>query len=125
MKLLLGAVSALTIACASAAPEAPEPVASAQMQTPDILLTTYSGTYSLQAPSRVIGLRVWVDGEGNLNGQLVSLSEQTTFRPSDTPHKFLHATRDDIWFLFTIENGRATMATMHQRGREISGPRKD
>lgn len=125
MKLLLVAVSAFTVACASAAPEAPEPVAPAQTQNPDVLLTTYSGTYSLQAPRRVIDLRVWVDGEGKLNGELVGLSQQTTFRPSDTAHKFLHATRDDIWFLFTIENGRATMATMHQRGREISGARKE
>ena len=63
------------------------------------------------------------DAEGMLNGEFVGLSQQTTFRPGDTSHKFLHATRDDIRFLFTVENGRATKATMHQGAREISGPR--
>jgi hypothetical protein len=125
MKLLLGAVSALTIACASAAPETPGPVTPAQIQTADEALSLYPGTYALQGPNRVIDLRVWIDAEGKLNGELVGLGQQTTFRPSDTAHKFLHATRDDIWFLFTIENGSATMATMHQGTREISGPRKD
>jgi hypothetical protein len=77
MKRLLVAASALTIACASAAPEAPEPVAPVESQTPDLGLTHYSGTYALQAPSRVIDLRVWVDGEGKLNGELVGRSQQT------------------------------------------------
>ena len=123
MKQLLVAVSAFTMACASAAPEAPEPSAPAQTQTADVGLAVYEGTYSLQAPSRVIELRVYADAEGKLNGELVGMGQQTTFRPSTTAHKFLHANADDIWVLFTIENGRATMATMHQRGREISGPR--
>ena len=122
MKLLLVAVSALTVACASTAPETPEPVAPAQSQTADAGLSVYEGTYSLQAPNRVIDLRVWVDAEGKLNGELVGLGRQTVMRPNTT-HKFLHEARDDVWFLFTVENGRATAATMHQAGREISGPR--
>jgi hypothetical protein len=123
MKLLLVAVSALTIACASAAPEAPEPVAPAQTQTANAYLGQYEGTYALQGANRVINLRVWVDAEGKLNGEMVGSGQQTTFRASPEPNKFLHATRDDIWFVFTIENARATSATMHQGGREISGPR--
>ena len=71
----------------------------------------------------MIELRVYVDAEDKLNGELVGRGQQTTFRPTSTPHKFLQADADDIWVLFTIENGRATLATMHERGREISGPR--
>ncbi|HEX2210160.1 MAG TPA: hypothetical protein VHG93_20965 [Longimicrobium sp.] len=124
MKLLLAAVSALTVAaCASAAPEAPAPVAPAQTQTAHAGLGIYEGTYALQAPSRVLDVRVWLDAEGRLNGEMVGSGQQTIFRPGGE-HRFLHAARDDIWFLFTVENGRATGMTMHQAGREISGPRK-
>ncbi|HEX8693613.1 MAG TPA: hypothetical protein VF746_14415 [Longimicrobium sp.] len=129
MKLLLVAVSALAAACATAAPEAPAsaapaPAAPAQTRTADAGPGVYEGTYALQGANRVIDLRVWVDAQGRLNGELVGLGQQTTFRPTDTEHRFLHATRDDVWFLFTVENGRATSATMHQGTREISGPRK-
>ena len=123
MKLPLVIIATLTVACASAAPEAPAPATPAQAQTTNAGLSMYEGTYALQAPSRVIELRVYVDNEGNLNGELVGMGQQTTFRPSETPHRFLHGSADDIWVQFTIENGRATGATMHQRGREISGQR--
>jgi hypothetical protein len=123
MKLLLVSLCALTAACASAAPEAPAAVAPAQTPAAPVGLAVYEGTYALQAPSRVIDLRVWLDAEGRLNGELVGLGQQTTFRPS-TEHRFLHATSDNVWFLFTVENGRATSATMHQGTREVSGPRK-
>ncbi len=124
MKLLLAAISALTLAaCASAAPEASAPVAPAQAQTASAGLGIYEGTYALQGPNRVIDVRAWVDAQGRLNGELVGTGNQTTFRPSGE-HRFLHAARDDIWFLFTVENGRATGLTMHQMGREISGPRR-
>src|SRR5688572_10413220 len=123
MKLLVVAVSALTIACASAAPQTPEPVTPVQTQTADARPSVYQGTYALQAPNRVITLRVWLDAAGVLNGELVGTGNQTTFRPGAEPHMFMHATRDDITFRFTIENGRATSATMRQGEREISGPR--
>jgi hypothetical protein len=129
MKLLLAVLSALTVAaCASAAPEASAPVAPAQAQaapapTASVGLGIYEGTYALQAPNRGLDVRVWVDAQGALAGELVASGEQTTFRPGGE-HRFLHATRDDIWFLFTVENGRATGMTMHQAGREITGPRK-
>ena len=87
-------------------------------------LSIYTGTYALQAPDRVVDLRVWLDEAGSLTGQLVGLSNPTTLRP-DTGHRFLHATRDDIWFLFTVENGRATRVTFNMPGRgEMSGARK-
>lgn len=86
-------------------------------------LGAYEGTYALQAPNRVIDVRVWLDAEGRLNAEMVGSGQQTTFRPGGQ-HRFLHAARDDIWFQFTVENGRATGMTMHQAGREISGPRK-
>lgn len=123
MRLPLVAVSALTVACAPAAPEAPAPGTPAQTQTAGVGPGVYEGTYTLQFPDRVLDLRVWLDARGGLNGELVALGQRTTFRPS-TEHGFLHATRDDVWFLFTVENGRATRVTMHQGGREISGPRK-
>lgn len=125
MKLLLVAVAALAVAaCASAAPEASAPVAPAQSRTASAGLGIYEGTYALQAPDRVIDLRVWVDAQGQLNGEMVGSGRQTTFRPTNTEHRFLHATSDNVWFLFTVENGRATRATMGQSGHEISGPRK-
>ena len=105
--------------------DAAAPPAPAQAQSPaaNPALSIYEGTYALQAPNRVIDLRVWVDAQGRLTGELVGLGDQTTFRPS-TGHRFLHATMDDAWVLFTVQDGRAVSATMHQRGREISGPRK-
>lgn len=124
MKPLLAAVSALTLAaCAPAAPGAPATVAPAQTQTADAGLSIYEGTYAMQGPGRVIDMRVWVDAQGRLNGELVGTGNQTTFRPSGE-HRFLHGTSDNVWFLFTVENGRATSATMGQNGQEISGPRK-
>ncbi len=98
----------------------PAPV---QTQTASAELRVYEGMYALQAPNRVLEVRVWLDAQGRLNGELVGSGQQTTFRPSGG-HRFLHAARDDIWFLFAVEDGRATGLTMHQAGREISGPRK-
>lgn len=124
MKLLLAAVCALTAACVPAASPATAPAAPAPAQAADLGLRAYEGTYALQAPNRVLDMRVWVDAEGRLNGELVGTDNQTTFRPTDTAHRFLHATSDNVWFEFTVENGRATGATMGQNGRQISGPRK-
>jgi CubicO group peptidase (beta-lactamase class C family) len=102
---------------------APAQMQTTQTQTAGIAPGVYEGTYALQAPNRVIDLRVWVDAQGQLNGELVGPGDRTTFRPGGE-HRFLHALRDDIWVQFTVENGRATRATMAQGGREISGPRK-
>lgn len=124
MKLLLAAVCALTAACAPAASPATAPAAPAPAQAADAGVRAYEGTYALQAPNRVLDMRVWVDAEGRLNGELVGTDNQTTFRPTDTAHRFLHATSDNVWFEFTVENGRATGATMGQNGRQVSGPRK-
>ena len=124
MKLLLAVLSALTVAaCATAAPQPATTAAPAQTQAADAGLGIYEGTYALQAPNRTLDVRVWQDEQGRLNGELVGTGNQTTFRPGGE-HRFLHATRDDVWFLFTVENGRATALTMHQAGREITGPRK-
>lgn len=128
MKMLIAAACALTAACASAAPGAPASAAPAPAQaqaarTAPVGLAAYEGTYALRAPSRVIDLRVWLDAQGTLNGELVGLGQQTTFRP-DGEHRFLHATSDNVSFVFTVENGRATSATMTQGPRTIRGPRK-
>jgi hypothetical protein len=127
MKLAaIAALSILTMACASAPAETPAPAAPVQAQAPAAVandVSIYTGTYELQAPSRVLEVRIFQDQEGKLSGELVSSGQRTVMRATDTPHKFLHETRDDIWFLFKIENGRSTELTMHQAGRQISGPR--
>jgi hypothetical protein len=120
--LLALAFGIVTMGCASAGQPTPPPAAAAQVQPAAEGLARYAGTYALQAPSRTINLRVWVGDDARLHGELVGLGEQTTLRPGGE-HRFLHADSDDIWVLFTVEDGRATGATMHQRGREISGAR--
>lgn len=123
MKLLLIAVSALTAACASAPPEAPAPAAPAQTQPAGMGLSVYEGTYAVQAPDRVLTVRISAGADGTLNGELVELGQRATFRPSETGHRFLHATQVESWLQFTVENGRATTITLHRRGREMSGAR--
>ena len=103
---------------------APNPPAPAQAQAPATDLRAYEGTYALQGPGLVIDLRVRVDAQGRLNGELVGRGQQTAFRPTGTEHRFLHAESDNVWFQFTVENGRATSATMGQGDRRMSGPRK-
>ena len=127
-KLIIIAVSALTMATAHTAaaqttttPPAPATPAPTPAEVTD--LTVYSGTYSLQGPNGTVDVRIWMDEEGKLNAELIGRDRQTVLRPSDTPHKFLHETIDQVWFLFTMENGRATALTMHQGPREITGPR--
>lgn len=125
MKMLLVAVSALAVAaCASAATESPAPVAPAQAQAAPVGMGIYEGTYALQMPNGVLDMRIRVDAQGRLNGELVGTGNQTTFRPTSTEHRFLHGQSDNVWVVFTVENGRATRATMAQSGREASGPRK-
>ena len=124
--LVITAAALFTVACAATTPEpatASAPAQPAQTASAATDLSIYEGTYALQAPARVLEVRVFRDQDGNLNGELVGRGQQTVFRPAAT-HKFLHASRDDVWFLFTVENGRATKLTMHQAGREISGPRQ-
>ena len=124
MRLLLVAFSALSVACAPAARQAPAPVASAQARTADAGPEIYEGTYAMQTPDRVLTLRIRPDAEGTLRGELIELGQRATFRPSGTEHRFLHAMQDQSWLQFTVENGRATGVIMHQRGRELSGMRQ-
>jgi hypothetical protein len=123
--LLVTAISA--VACASTTPKtAVTPVpASAAVITAPTGLAMYEGTYALQGPTRTLDLRVWIGNDGKLNGELVGHGKQTTFRPTSEPHTFLHATEDDISFVFTVVDGRATALTMIEDGRETSGRRKD
>jgi hypothetical protein len=125
MKLLFAALSALTAACASAAPNASAPAAPAQEQAAPVAPAIYEGTYALQAGNRTLDLHVWVDAQGRLNGELVGMGQPTTFQPTSTAHRFVPSTRDDIALVFTVQDGRATAVTMlGQGGREMSGPRK-
>ena len=124
--IAFAAITLMTSACASAASETEVPVpqtqTQAQAQPAATGLAIYEGTYALQGPNRVVDLRVWVDDMGKLNGEV--MGQETVFRPSGE-HKFLHGTNDQIWVVFTIENGRATSAMLHQRGFEVSGARKN
>ena len=121
-RLFALAFGIITMGCATTGQETPPPPAAAQVQPAPTGLAVYEGTYALEAPARTIELRVWVGDDGKLNGELMGMGQQTTFRPGGE-HRFLHASADDIWVVFTVEDGRATGATMHQRGREISGKR--
>ncbi|HEU0012068.1 MAG TPA: serine hydrolase [Longimicrobium sp.] len=98
--------------------------APAEAQPAATELSLYEGTYTLRDGDLAMDLRVWVDAQGRLNGELVGRGQQTTFRPAGTPHRFLHAASDNVWFEFTVENGRATSATMGQGDRRMSGPRR-
>ena len=122
-RLIALAFAVVTVGCASTGQQTPPAPAAAQVQPAATAgLAMYEGTYSLQGPSRTIELRIWVGEDAKLHGELVGMNQQTIWRPAGE-HKFLHATLDDAWVVFTVENGRATGATMHQRGREISGKR--
>ena len=121
-RFLTLAFGLFAVGCASTAQETAPAPTTAQVQTAPTGLAMYEGTYELEAPSRTIELRVWVGDDGKLHGELVGMGQQTTFRPGGE-HRFLHGNADDIWVVFNVENGRATGATMHQRGREISGIR--
>jgi hypothetical protein len=122
-RLIALAFAVVTVGCASTGQQTPATPAAAQVQPPAAAgLAMYEGTYSLQAPSRTIELRIWVGEDAKLHGELMGMDQQTIWRPAGE-HKFLHATLDDAWVVFTVENGRATGAMMHQRGREISGKR--
>lgn len=96
------------------------------MEIPDLPLPAesiarYEGTYALQVGERTLDLRVF--GE---NGKLMAQAtgqrvSRLRWQGGDT---FLHGSDDGIRLVFTVENGRASMVTLHQGGREIPGRRK-
>jgi hypothetical protein len=111
------------MSCAPAGQQTPQPAAAQVQPAAATGLAMYVGSYALQGPRRTINLRVWVGDDARLQAELVGMDERTTLRPSSEEHKFLHGDSDDIWLWFTVQDGRATGVTMHQRGRQISGSR--
>jgi hypothetical protein len=114
--------------CASTGQEtmpasAPSPAAAAQVQPSAHPLAMYVGTYELQGERGALDVRVWLE-DGMLHGELVASGRRTAFRPTAEPHKFLHESSDQVSFVFTVEDGRATALTMRQGTREARGPRK-
>jgi hypothetical protein len=127
MKPLLVALCALTAGCAPAVPE-PRDVAPAKPKrlfnhSAEAGLGIYQGTPSLQRPSRVLDLRAWLDAEGKLNGELMGLASKRYFGPPQHLTSTCTRPRMTCGFSFSVDAGRAVALTMHQRGREISGPR--
>lgn len=92
---------------------------------PDLPVTAadiarYEGTYNLQADGRTLTLRVF-----GQDGQLMAQAAgQDAFRLRyQGEHAFVPTFDNAVRLVFTIENGRATSVTLHQGGREITGPR--
>ncbi len=107
-------VSDATTPAAPAAPQVlDQPLTPAQM-------ASYEGTYALQAGGRTLEVRVFVQ-DGRL---MVQPGGQTTTRlRAQGDHAFIPEADDRIRLVFTVENGRATAATLHQNGRTIQGAR--
>ncbi|HST57330.1 MAG TPA: serine hydrolase [Longimicrobium sp.] len=83
-------------------------------------MALYEGTYALQADGRTLEVRVFVQ-DGRL---MVQPGGQTTTRlRAQGDHAFIPEADARIRFVFTVENGRATAATLHQGGRTIQGAR--
>ena len=74
------------------------------------------------APAGLIA-QLWLRGYKGAMSDF-ALENPNTGQSEETFTRITDAERDDIRVLFTVENGRATGLTMHQVGREISGPRK-
>lgn len=107
-------VSDRTAPAAAAAPQVLDlPMTAAQM-------APYEGTYALQAGGRTLEVRVFVR-EGALMAEPAGQSA-TRLRPQGD-HAFVPQADDRIRFVFTVEDGRATAATLHQGGRTLQGAR--
>lgn len=90
-----------------------QPLTAAQM-------ASYEGTYALQADGRTLEVRVFVQ-DGRL---MVQPGGQSTTRlRAQGDHAFIPEADARIRLVFTVENGRATAATLHQGGRTIQGAR--
>jgi CubicO group peptidase (beta-lactamase class C family) len=83
-------------------------------------MAVYEGTYALQADGRTLQVRVFVQ-DGRLMVQPGGPS--TTRLRAQGDHAFIPEADARIRFVITVENGRATGATLHQGGRSIQGAR--
>jgi CubicO group peptidase (beta-lactamase class C family) len=102
------------------APPAPAAPQVADLPLPAAQMAAYEGTYALQAGGRTLEVRVFVQ-----EGRLMALpaGQMPTRLRAQGDHAFIPEADDAIRLVFTVENGRATAATLHQGGRQISGAR--
>ncbi|MDQ3282969.1 MAG: beta-lactamase family protein [Acidobacteriota bacterium] len=84
-------------------------------------IAMYEGTYTFELTGRTLDIRVY--GEGNeLHAQATGQRSMRLLHQGN--HEFVSSADSDIRLTFAIENGRATGATLHQKGRHIPGKRK-
>jgi D-alanyl-D-alanine-carboxypeptidase/D-alanyl-D-alanine-endopeptidase len=83
-------------------------------------MAIYAGTYALQADGRTLEIRIFVH-----DGQLMAQpGGQGAIRlRAQGEHAFIPEADAAIRLVFTVENGRATSATLHQNGRTVTGAR--
>jgi D-alanyl-D-alanine-carboxypeptidase/D-alanyl-D-alanine-endopeptidase len=112
-------VSDRTTRPAAAPAPAPAPVRDLPLAAEE--MARYEGTYALQAEGRTLEVRVFVQ-EGHL---MVQASGQAAYRlRSQGEHAFAPSFSDEVRLVFTVANGRAESATLHQNGRTITGARQ-
>ena len=83
-------------------------------------LARYEGTYTFPMGERALELRVFVQ-DGRLMAQ--PGPQQPTRLRAQGDHAFIPEADDEIRLVFTVENGRAVGATLHQAGRQTRGTR--
>ena len=83
-------------------------------------LARYEGTYALQADGRTLELRVFAQ-DGRLMAQAAGQGANRLRGQGE--HVFIPDFDDTVRLVFTVENGRAVNATLHQAGRTIVGAR--
>ncbi|HEX6371035.1 MAG TPA: serine hydrolase [Longimicrobium sp.] len=84
-------------------------------------MARYEGTYTLRLGERTMDLRIFAQG-GRLMSQAAG---QGAFRlRHQGEHVFIPDFDDAVRLVFTVENGRATVATLHQNGAVVPGTRQ-
>ncbi|HLM69251.1 MAG TPA: serine hydrolase [Longimicrobium sp.] len=129
-----GAVSALVLnmggadqtarrvsGAASAPSAAPAPAGVRDLPLTAEEMARYEGTYALAADGRTLDLRVFVQ-DGKLMSQ--ATGQQAFPIRYQGGHAFVPTFSDEVSLVFTVENGRAASATLHQGGRMVQGTRK-
>ncbi|HEX8431500.1 MAG TPA: serine hydrolase, partial [Longimicrobium sp.] len=84
------------------------------------VMAAYSGQYAFPLGARTMEVRVFVE-DGKLMAQPAGQSASRL--RSQGGHAFVAVLDDDVRFVFTVENGRATGATFIQGGRSTPGRR--
>jgi CubicO group peptidase (beta-lactamase class C family) len=83
-------------------------------------MARYEGTYALTMDGRTLDLRVFVQ-DGKLMSQ--AAGQQAFPLRYQGDHAFIPTFSDEVSLVFTVQNGRAASATLHQGGRMVQGMR--